>query len=679
MSSPARLGDRAEATIAPPPRATSARGGDDAAASGRATPDSRERSSRTARGLTTRASALRLFAFGQTRGGEVWGGGGKRGEFLVRGRFVGRGAAGGGGAGGGGGGARRGGGGGSAGRERSRPAAPTRSRSASTRAGATRRWTASAPRSPTRRRASSTAGRGRRATPTMRSLFDRRTRLGVPAPADRCLGLRRRPALHLRRRPGRADRLRPAALLDRPRPAQILPLLRRALPAQPEAQGHRDAVEPAGVDEDQRLAGRRPADRRPADLRRVRALPREVRAGLRGAGVPIYALTVQNEPQNRNPSGYPGTDMPVAQQAQVIAALGPLLQPAGPGRRSSATTTTGRPTPTTSPPPRPARTRRPTTRTSSCRTTAARWIAGTAYHCYSGDPSRQTELHSAFPDKGIWFTECSGSHGPTDPPAQFFSDTLKWHARNLVLGATRNWAKSVVNWNLALAPTAARTSAAATPAPAWSPSTPGRDREPERRVLHDRAPRALRRAGRGADRQHVVRHHRLERADHGRRLPQPRRLDGARRPQRERRPARRSPSRRATSPSTTRCPAARSPPSCGARTLDDGYRLLDPPAGPEPAVDDDAVTTWSGDTLDLDLGRTQRVRRVVLDTGAAARHRGAHLSATRRRALARRRRHGRRPAHHHRHPGDAGAVPARRAERARDGRGRADLPLRRRT
>src|SRR5690348_18463400 len=25
------------------------------------------------------------------------------------------------------------------------------------------------------------------------------------------------------------------------------------------------------------------------------------------------------------------------------------------------------------------------------------------------------------------------SHGPTDPPAQVFSDTLKWHARNLVL------------------------------------------------------------------------------------------------------------------------------------------------------------------------------------------------------------------------------------------------------
>jgi glucosylceramidase len=52
----------------------------------------------------------------------------------------------------------------------------------------------------------------------------------------------------------------------------------------------------------------------------------------------------------------------------------------------------------------------------------------------------------------VWFTECSGSHGPTDPPAQVFSDTLKWHARNLVLGVTRNWGMTVVNWNLALDP-----------------------------------------------------------------------------------------------------------------------------------------------------------------------------------------------------------------------------------
>jgi glucosylceramidase len=49
----------------------------------------------------------------------------------------------------------------------------------------------------------------------------------------------------------------------------------------------------------------------------------------RQAGVPIYAVTLQNEPQNRQPNGYPGTDLPVAQEAKLINALGPALQHAG--------------------------------------------------------------------------------------------------------------------------------------------------------------------------------------------------------------------------------------------------------------------------------------------------------------------------------------------------------------
>ena len=109
--------------------------------------------------------------------------------------------------------------------------------------------------------------------------------------------------------------------------------------------------------------------------------------------------------------------------------------------------------------------------------------------------------------------------------------------------------------------------------------------------------------------------------------------------------------------------------------LDDGYRLLDPPSGPTEAVDDDATTTWSGSDLNLDLGRTQRVRRVVVDAGTAAPPGPATL-IDRRQDLDRRRR---RPAHDVRHPGDAGAVPAGRLRHARDGRGRAYLPLRRKS
>jgi glucosylceramidase len=170
------------------------------------------------------------------------------------------------------------------------------------------------------------------------------------------------------------------------------------------------------------------------------------------AGVPIYAVTLQNEPQNRNPNAYPGMDMPVAQEAKLVDALGPALQQAGLHTKLLGYDHNWSEHPNdiaSTPPGEDPEVNYPF---DLLGTTAAQWLAGTAFHCYSGDQTRQTDLHKAFPDKEIWFTECSGSHGPTDPPAQVFSDTLKWHARNLVLGVTRNWGQSVVNWNLALDP-----------------------------------------------------------------------------------------------------------------------------------------------------------------------------------------------------------------------------------
>ena len=79
---------------------------------------------------------------------------------------------------------------------------------------------------------------------------------------------------------------------------------------------------------------------------------------------------------------------------------------------------------------------------------AARWVSGVSYHCYYGDPSAMTALHNQFPHKDIYQTECSGSQ--SRDPANTFSDTLKWQARNLEIGSPRNWSKTVVNWNVAL-------------------------------------------------------------------------------------------------------------------------------------------------------------------------------------------------------------------------------------
>ena len=142
--------------------------------------------------------------------------------------------------------------------------------------------------------------------------------------------------------------------------------------------------------------------------------------------------------------------MPVAQEEKVIEALGPMLREASPHTKILAYDHNWQTHPNdvaSTPPGEDPETDYPYEILSG---PAAKWVAGTAYHCYYGDPSAQSALHDRFPNKGIWFTECSGSHGPTDPPAQYFRDTLVWHARNIAIGTTRNWAKSVVNWNIAL-------------------------------------------------------------------------------------------------------------------------------------------------------------------------------------------------------------------------------------
>jgi glucosylceramidase len=38
---------------------------------------------------------------------------------------------------------------------------------------------------------------------------------------------------------------------------------------------------------------------------------------------------------------------------------------------------------------------------------AAIYVAGAAFHGYAGGPSAQSRVHYAYPDKEIYFTECS--------------------------------------------------------------------------------------------------------------------------------------------------------------------------------------------------------------------------------------------------------------------------------
>ena len=171
----------------------------------------------------------------------------------------------------------------------------------------------------------------------------------------------------------------------------------------------------------------------------------------RAQGVTVNQITVQNEPQNRAPAEYPGTDMSAAQEEKVIEDLGPMLRAAGLKTQILAYDHNWSEHPndvaTTPPDETQDINNYPQEVLSS---PAAPWVAGTAYHCYFGDPSAMTELHKQFPNKDIYFTECSGSQ--SGDPTNTFSDTLKWHSRNLIIGSPRNWAKTVVNWNVALDP-----------------------------------------------------------------------------------------------------------------------------------------------------------------------------------------------------------------------------------
>lgn len=232
--------------------------------------------------------------------------------------------------------------------------------------------------------------------------------------------------------------------------AQVLPLLRKAKQLNPALKVMGSPWSPPGwMKTGDSLVGGRLKDDPAIYNAYARYLVKFVQA-YTAAGVPIDFLTIQNEPQNRTPGGYPGTDMPVRQAVKVIEALGPMLRAASPrtkilGYDHNWSTHPGDIANT--PPGEDPETDYPYQLLES---PAAKWLAGTAYHCYYGNPADQSKLQKAFPKKGIWFTECSGSHGPNDTPAQIFRGTLTWHARNLVMGTTRNWAKSVINWNIAL-------------------------------------------------------------------------------------------------------------------------------------------------------------------------------------------------------------------------------------
>ncbi len=71
------------------------------------------------------------------------------------------------------------------------------------------------------------------------------------------------------------------------------------------------------------------------------------------------------------------------------------------------------------------------------------FVDGSAFHLYLGDIDALDKVHDAHPDKNIYFTE-QWTSGKGD-----FGGDLRWHVKNLIVGATRNWSRTVLEWNLA--------------------------------------------------------------------------------------------------------------------------------------------------------------------------------------------------------------------------------------
>jgi glucosylceramidase len=150
-------------------------------------------------------------------------------------------------------------------------------------------------------------------------------------------------------------------------------------------------------------------------------------------GVPVSMLTIQNEP-NFEPDNYPGMRVDPPQRADIIGRhVGPTFRSLG------------------------LRTQildwdhnwdHPEMPMAVLEDPVARqYISGVAWHCYEGDVKAQSPVHDAFPEKDAWVTECSG--GEWSPK---FAEVLGWMTDELIIGASNNWSRGTLLWNLALDP-----------------------------------------------------------------------------------------------------------------------------------------------------------------------------------------------------------------------------------
>ncbi len=77
---------------------------------------------------------------------------------------------------------------------------------------------------------------------------------------------------------------------------------------------------------------------------------------------------------------------------------------------------------------------------------ANKYVDGSAFHLYGGSIETLSSVHEAYPGKNLYFTEQW-----VGAPGNFQRD-IPEHIQKLIIGATRNWCRTVIEWNLAADP-----------------------------------------------------------------------------------------------------------------------------------------------------------------------------------------------------------------------------------
>jgi len=149
---------------------------------------------------------------------------------------------------------------------------------------------------------------------------------------------------------------------------------------------------------------------------------------MKAEGINIDAISPQNEPLN--PDNYPSMLMLAADQGTFIKGfLGPKFKAANIATKiilyDHNTDRTDYPL------------------SIMADADANAYVDGSAFHLYAGNIDALSQVHNAFPAKNVYFTE-QWVGGPGN-----FSGDLQWHVNNLIIGATRNWSRNVLEWNLA--------------------------------------------------------------------------------------------------------------------------------------------------------------------------------------------------------------------------------------